>query len=389
VPALGTFTAHEPLKPTRAILRRMSPIATLALLAPLAVLTWGCMTRNPYFDPAKPHHTPTGFRNSYPHDPPHGFWKWKREQLREGLPKKPEGGYRFEVASADVPTLANPSVTWIGHATVLVRVGGLNILTDPHFTERASPLALAGPRRVVPPAIPLAELPHIDAVLVSHSHYDHLDAPTVRALAAQPGGPPRYFVGLGLKPWFAAQGVISIDEMDWWESRELHGVTVRFVPVQHWSARSPWDRNETLWGGFVVEHPSLRFFFAGDTGYSQDFRDIAARVGPIDVAALPIGGYAPRWFMRTQHIDPAEAVQIHLDLGARHSLAIHWGTFDDLTDESLYEPPQQLAEVLAARGLQPESFWVFKHGETRSLGFLREVADRAGIASDAAAHRQR
>ena len=330
---------------------------------------------NPYYDPAKPHHTPEGFRNNYPHEGRQSFWKWKWEQLRDGLPRKPEGGYRFEVVrGTSVAALANPSVTWIGHATLLLRVGGLNILTDPQFSLRASPFSFMGPMRVVVPAISLAELPHIDAVLISHSHYDHLDAASVQALAAQQGGPPRFYVGLGLKPWFASLGITSVEEMDWWESRSLRGAKIHFVPVQHWSARTPWDRNETLWGGFVVEHPALKFFFAGDTGYSPDFRDIASRVGPIDLAAIPIGGYAPRWFMQVMHVDPAEAVQIHLDLGARQSVAIHWGTFDDLTDESLYEPPERLRAALAAQGLSNDAFWVLKHGETRPLASLHEVS---------------
>lgn len=342
------------------------------ILVLLASRFTACAMPHPYYDPTKPHHTPEGFRNNYPHEGHRNFWKWKWEQLRDGLPKKPAGGYRFDVVRhANVAALANPSVTWIGHATLLLRVGGLNILTDPHFSPRASPLAFAGPRRVVEPAFALDELPHIDAVLVSHSHYDHLDLASVQTLAGQRGGPPRFYVGLGLKPWFAGLGITNVEELDWWESHALESVRIHFVPAQHWSARTPWDRNRTLWGGYVVEHPELRFFFAGDTGYSRDFLDIASRIGPVDLAAIPIGGYAPRWFMRVQHVDPAEAVQIHLDLGARQSVAIHWGTFDDLTDETLYEPPERLRAALAARGLPRESFWVLKHGETRSLDRIR------------------
>jgi len=351
------------------------------LPALLASLLAACAMPNPYYDPAKPHHTPEGFRNNYPHDPPQSFWRWKWEQLRDGLPRAPEEGYRFEVVrQQNVAAAANPSVTWIGHATVLLRVGGLSILTDPQFSPRASPLAFAGPVRVVEPAIALEALPHIDAVLISHSHYDHLDAASVQALAAQPGGSPRFYVGLGLKSWFTSLGITDVEELDWWEVREHSGTVVRFVPVQHWSARTPWDRNRTLWGGFVVESGGLRIFFAGDTGYSRDFRDIAARVGPIDLAAIPIGAYAPRWFMRSQHVNPEEAVQIHLDLQARQSVAIHWGTFV-LTDESLYEPPERLRAALAARRLPQEAFWVLKHGETRPIGRACDPAAPRAAAS--------
>ncbi len=326
---------------------------------------------NSYYDPSRPHHTASGFRNNYPHPPKQSFWQWKWEQWRDNLPAKPAEGYRFELLHTDVAALSNPSVTWVGHATLLLKLGGLNILTDPQFSERASPLQVAGPARVVPPALALSDLPHIDAVLISHNHYDHLDEASVKALAAQAGGSPVFYVGLGLKAWFAERGIDRVEELDWWDMRQHAAVSVHFVPSQHWSARTPWDANQTLWGGFVVEHPSLRFYFAGDTGYSRDFADIAAHFGQIDLAAIPIGAYAPRWFMSPQHVNPAEAVQIHLDLMARQSIAIHWGTFDDLTDESLYEPPKALAESLAARGVDPGAFWVFRHGEARSLDFLR------------------
>ena len=306
------------------------------------------------------------FRNNYPHPEKTGFWKWKWEQWRDGLPRRPEGGYRFELARPDFER-NNPSVTWVGHATVLVRMGGLNVLTDPQFSERASPLTFAGPKRVVPPVPALNELPHIDAVVISHNHYDHLDLASVARLAEQPGGSPRFFVPLGLEDWFRRRGIDDVVELDWWESREFKGVEVHFVPVQHWSKRTLSDENQTLWGGWVLRHPELSFFFAGDTGYSSDFADIGARFGGFDLAALPIGAYEPRWFMKIMHLDPDEAVQVHRDVKARRSLAIHWGTFDNLTDESLYEPPQRLAAARAKAGLSEDQFFVLKHGETRPL----------------------
>lgn len=329
------------------------------------------------------HHTPRGFRNNYPTVARGSFWRWQRERWREGLPRIPEGGYRFERVHPDLGWLqhnrAHPSLTWIGHASFLLQIGGLNVLTDPHLTARASPLAFAGPARIVPPAIALHELPHIDAVVVSHNHYDHLDFPTVKHLARQAGGSPRFFVPLGLKAWFAGRGMHEAIELDWWERAHFRGLDFHLVPVQHWSARSAWDRDRTLWGGWMIEQPAarpggdaaFRFFFAGDTGYSRDFLDIAARFGPIDLAALPIGAYDPRWFMQVMHVNPEEAVRIHLDLRARHSVAMHWGTFI-LTDEPMDEPPHRLAAARHAAGLKEQEFFVMRHGETRRLdGILR------------------
>jgi N-acyl-phosphatidylethanolamine-hydrolysing phospholipase D len=245
----------------------------------------------------------------------------------------------------------------------------VNVLTDPQFSERASPVSWAGPRRVVPPALPIAALPHIEIVLISHNHYDHLDRASVEALAAQPGGSPRFFVPLGLKAWFAARGITDVVEQDWWEHADYLGLRIHEVPSQHFSSRTLWDRNRTLWGGFLVEHPTLRFYFAGDAGYSRDFAEIHARLGPIDVAALPIGAYEPRWFMGPMHINPAEAVQALQDLHARLAVAMHWGTFN-LTDEPLDDPPRALARALEAARITPGRFLVFTHGETRRLAPL-------------------
>ena len=318
-----------------------------------------------YHDPSKPHRTAEGFRNNYPHPEKTGFWKWKMEQWREGLPKRPEGGWRF--ALAEPAFSENPSVTWVGHATVLLRVGGRTVITDPQFSERASPVAFAGPKRVVPAVPSIDQLPHIDVVVISHNHYDHLDRDSVTKLAAQKGGSPKFFVPLGLKSWFERLEIRDVEELDWWERREHHGLELHFVPVQHWSKRTLSDENQSLWGGWVVRHPELSFFFAGDTGYSADFADIRKRFGGFDLAAIPIGAYAPRWFMKIMHLDPSEAVRVHQDVGARQSLGIHWGTFENLTDESLYEPPELLSQELKKAGLGEENFFVLKHGETRAL----------------------
>ena len=328
----------------------------------------------------KPHHGADGFRNNYPTVARGSYWRWQRERWSKGLPKIPPGGYHFEQSQPDVHWLrANRSVdtiTWIGHASFLLQLGGLNILTDPHLTERASPLAFAGPRRLVPPALALRELPHIDVVVISHNHYDHLDAGTVKHLAQQRAGSPLFLVPLGLKAWFNGRGMRHVIELDWWERTAHAGLQFHLCPVQHWSARSLWDRDKTLWGGWMVEASDFRFFFTGDTGYSRDFLDIAARFGPIDLAAIPIGAYEPRWFMQVMHVNPEEAVRIHLDLQARHSVAMHWGTFV-LTDEPMDEPPHKLDLARRAAGVSSEDFFVMRHGEMRRLEPLRRPAAQA------------
>lgn len=346
--------------------------STVVLCIACALLTTACRN-NPHYNPAKSHHTADGFRNIYPHPPKPSFWKWQWQRWTGGVAEEPEGGYNFPLLKPDQAFLASnrsrPTLTWIGHATFLLQVGGVNILTDPHFSERASPLSFAGPKRRVPPALDFTTLPHIDVVVISHSHYDHLDLETVKRLDGQAGGPPMFFVPLALKAWFNEQGIDNVTELDWWESRDHLGLKLHLAPVQHWSQRSLWDRNRTLWGSWVIEHRELRFLFGGDFGYSRDLADIGQRFGRIDLAALPIGSYEPRWFMSTMHVNPEEAVRAHRDLNARYSVGMHWGTFR-LTDELLDEPPRKLAEALAEAGVPAERFFVMKHGETRMLDFL-------------------
>jgi N-acyl-phosphatidylethanolamine-hydrolysing phospholipase D len=330
-----------------------------------------------------PHHRDTGFQNNHGDFAPKSLadvirWRWSA--MRQGLPKRPLAPIPTQAPDlaflhANAGAAQTPAVTWVGHATVLAQVGGLNLLTDPIFSERASPVSFAGPKREQPPGVALAELPHIDAVLVSHNHYDHLDLASVRALAAQAGGSPLFVVPLGLADWFRSRGIARVVELDWWQSHTLAGlagVELVLVPAQHWSARGLGDRMKTLWGGFAVFAPDCQLFFAGDTGYSRDFSDIRERFaarqqdGGFDIALIPIGAYEPRWFMAAQHINVEEALKIHADLGAKRSLGVHWGTFE-LTDEALDEPPRQLARQRAALGLAEEVFFALAIGETRRL----------------------
>ena len=349
-----------------------SPLGWLAaaLALVLLVAAWACSVGqgvNTYYDPAKWHHTKEGFRNNYSHRPHGGFWKWRWEKFWSGLPLEPEGGFHPVVLKPTPEALkATPAITWIGHATLLRRMGGVTVITDPHFSERASPFSFMGPRRRVPPPLKLKELPRVDVVLISHNHYDHLDESSVRGLNAQPGGAPRFFVPLGLKPWFAEKGIGNVVELDWWRKSSYMGLTLNFTPTQHFSSRWVGDENKVLWGSWMVEHPTFRFYFAGDTGYSADFAEIGRRFGPIDLAAIPIGSYEPRWFMGAMHVNPAEAVKIHQDLKARFSVGMHWGTFE-MTDESIDQPPKALATALKAAGISPKRFFLMKHGEVRRL----------------------
>ena len=363
-----------------AAVRRAARVAAMTAVAAAAATLAGCGTTNPDHDPSRSHHRPGGFVNAY--GPAGGkpfsdFLRWQFERLRDGLPAPPSravAGYAgFPVVRPDLALLhenrrgPRTTVTWIGHATLFVQIGGRNLLFDPVFSERASPVSWAGPRRRVALPATLDELPRIDLVLISHSHYDHLDAATVARLQAQPGGPPQFVAPLGVDRWLRAAGVTRVQRFDWWDRHEIEGLEVHLTPAQHWSARTPWDRNTTLWGGWVVRTPGFSFWFSGDTGYSPDFADIARRFGGFDLAAIPVGSYEPRWFMKDQHVNPEEAVRIMLDAGAREAIGVHWGTFE-LTDEPLDEPMIELPRALDALGVPRDRFVLFRHGETRVYG---------------------
>jgi N-acyl-phosphatidylethanolamine-hydrolysing phospholipase D len=255
----------------------------------------------------------------------------------------------------------NPSVTWIGHATFLVRMDGVTFLTDPIFSDRASPVGFAGPQRLVPPGIPLTELPPVDFVTLSHDHYDHTDIASVQALAAR--GIP-FFVPLGLGELVRSVGG-TVTELDWWQEAAVGPVHIHCVPAQHFSGRSLTDAHRRLWAGWVVAGPTRRFYHAGDTGYFDGFQMIGRRLGPIDLAALPIGAYAPAPIMQFVHMNPEEAIQAALDLHAGAAVAMHYGTFD-LTDEPLDEPPRRFHAEATRRALEPVTAWTLKIGETRT-----------------------
>jgi len=250
-------------------------------------------------------------------------------------------------------------VTFVNHATTLIQVPGANIITDPIFSERAGPFTWAGPKRHRAPGVSFDDLPKIDIVILSHNHYDHCDSRTLERLAKRDD--PLFIAGLGTGKLFETFGVERSKDLDWWQNTTHSGVEITFTPAQHWATRGVGDQNGNLWGSYFLRAGDATFYFAGDSGWGPHFEMIAERLGHPDLALIPIGAYEPRWFMKPQHINPAEAVDAHLALGAKRSVGIHWGTFD-LTDEPHDEPPRALARAMKAKGLPPDAFLALPNG---------------------------
>ena len=307
------------------------------------------------------------FKNIHPH-PEHGLRDVLRWQLGLGtvepnyIPSSQLPPYRPEFSSpSDLtpPVNGQVRITWIGHSTFIIQHRGRNILTDPIFGN-CQPVPSSRLRRFAPPGVASSALPEIHDVLISHCHYDHLDAPTIKAL----GAAPHYWLPEGLSPWFHRRGIRRCRELAWWQSASLaDGLDIHCVPAQHFAARGPFDRNHTHWCGWVLRSPERTIYFAGDTGYCPIFKEIGGRFAGFDVSMIPIGAYRPRWIMQPIHVDPYEAVQIHLDVRSRRSVPCHWGTFR-LTDEPPNEPPLVLQKALAERGLPPEQFCPLRFGES-------------------------
>jgi len=257
----------------------------------------------------------------------------------------------------------NPSVTWVGHSTLLVRMGGINFLTDPNWSSRAGPTRFTGAFRHVAPGVEIGDLPPIDLVVISHNHYDHMDMPTLRRLAAD--HPDAWFlVPLENGAVLGKNGIDRVVELDWGESHEVGGVTVHCLPARHWSGRGILDQGKALWSSWAVTAPERRFYFAGDTGEFAGFRTIGEALGPFDLVALPIGAYEPQAMMKPVHLDPEQAVRAALDLSARRILGIHYGSFD-LSDEPLGEPPERFRAAAEVAGMAERDVWLLRIGETR------------------------
>ncbi|OLB67977.1 MAG: hypothetical protein AUI09_01600 [Gemmatimonadetes bacterium 13_2_20CM_2_66_5] len=326
-------------------------------------------------DPLPSHHRPGGgFRNPWVDQAVPGFGsllKWMLvHRTTRPRPKDPDPSVFTRVPPDFVPPrapLSQLTVTWAGHASLLIQLNGLNLLTDPIWSERASPVSWAGPRRWVAPGIAFEDVPPLDVVLLSHNHYDHLDDQTVRRLA-RTHPQATWIVPLGLASFVQKRGAPgAVVELDWWQESSIKAVRIAATPAQHFSSRGIGDRGDTLWCGFSLSGANgRRVYFAGDTGYHPEFGAIGERYGPFDVALMPIGAYEPRWFMRYLHMNPEEAVAAFRALQARVMVPIHWGTFK-LTDEAMDEPPIRARAAWDAAGLPPSGYRQLAHGETLTL----------------------
>lgn len=317
------------------------------------------------------HHREDGFENPYLEQQKRGFLNYLKMRHFSGevYADYASNAHKVAIMPADLERIRNPGeglqVTWIGHATMLIQYRGINILTDPMFSDRASFLSFYGPKRHTLPALQIEDLPRIDYVVISHNHYDHLDKKSVQAL----GSVPIWLVPLKLRDWFINVGIKKerVIESDWWDAHHLGPVTITATPAQHWSARTLWDRKNTLWASWMMEIDNRTIWYSGDTGYNPyQFKEIGANFPEIDLSLISIGAYEPRWFMKDMHVNPEEAVQIHEDVKSRFSLGIHWGAFQ-LTAEPIDDPPIKLREALLKKRVPLNKFKTISIGETMEV----------------------
>ena len=324
--------------------------------------------KNHHYNPNKSHHTKRGFRNDE-----HFAIKlrsvlaWEYERIKAKQPYIPNEGYQdfYKLWGQQANFSAQEDhIWWLGHASTLVRLNGINVLTDPVFSNRVSPFSFAGPKRCMPLPTSVEGLPHIHAVVISHSHYDHLDKETISKLVSR--FPEMTILApLGLKRVLENWGAPKVIELDWWSEVEIHGICFGCTPARHWSQRISAIRNSTLWCGWIIRSHHKTVYFMGDTSYSPLLLEVSERYS-IDMAAIPIGCYSPRWFMKDQHIDPIEAVQLFKEMKLKRALAVHWGTFE-LSSEALDEPPTLLQQAMAQNGVSNDEFALIKVGAHLAL----------------------
>lgn len=289
------------------------------------------------------------------------FLKWQLFGEKKEWPKMRENTIKSEILTdSDSSTLG---LTFINHASFLIQTSHLNILTDPIFSNRASPFQWVGPKRARNPGLEIKDLPHIDLVVISHNHYDHMDEDSLRELEKKFA--PLFIVPLGDAKNLKKFGMTNVIEMDWWQSHKLPNsdLLITFVPVQHWSARSLFDRNKSLWGGYVFTTTKFKIYFGGDTGYGPHFKETSNKLGSFDLSLIPIGAYEPRWFMKDQHMNPEDAVQAHLDLKSKFSLGCHFGSFQ-LTDEGIDDPLTDLESAKTKLGIKSSDFSTLENGQS-------------------------
>lgn len=340
----------------------------LGTFALLAFFLAGCsqgIDEEGFFDESKHHHTAEGFRNppgSLARDiKPFRFIRFVFRRLTE-TPEPDILPPGHVLSPSNAQSVPGPNLTWIGHATFLIRLGGLNILTDPFFSERASPFSFMGPKRFAPPSIALNALPKIDVIVISHNHYDSFDVPALEQLARD-HPKARVLAPLGLAKPIRDLGFANVREMDWYETDKVGGVDFQATPAIHRSNRGLFDVNQTLWAGFVIAAPRHRIWFAGDTALGPVYKkDVAPRIGPVDTALVPIGAFLPRDFMRPVHTNPEEALELARIMGARAVIGMHWGTLPLGADKP--KEAKQRFEAAPAPGINKI---LMRIGETRSL----------------------
>ncbi|WP_309892924.1 MBL fold metallo-hydrolase [Archangium sp.] len=350
---------------SRLVRRSLSVLGVLLLVTAGGVGMGGCIFSAPRWKgPVSDHFDGERFFNLEPREERGSFLKWQLE-------RKPGAWTQWHDVAPGAPPPQRVGrgelrVTFINHATVLLQFDGLNVLTDPIYSERCSPVSFVGPKRVRPPGIRFEDLPPIDGVVLSHNHYDHMDVATLRRL--QERFPEvRLFAGLGNRAFLEGEGLRHVTELDWWQEVPLSPeVMLTSARTQHFSNRGLFDRGGALWTGYVLRGPHGATYFAGDTGWGRQFAEARERFGPMRLAVLPIGAYKPEWFMSPVHMSPGEAVRASEDLGARYSVPMHYGTFQ-LADDGEDEPVEELRRALAERGAQAPEWWVLGFGEGRDV----------------------